>query len=50
MPKQINKTADLAMVNELLETASWTDGGASTSQDQRKRIKDLVRFTAGRHQ
>ena len=47
--KQINKSADLAMVNELLETASRTDGGASTSQDQRKTIRDLVRFTASRH-
>ena len=44
MPKQINKSADLAMVNELLETASRTDGGASTSQDQRKTIRDLVRL------
>lgn len=44
MPKQIDKSADLAMVNELLETASRTDGGASTSQDQRKTIRDLVRL------
>ncbi|KAL0051506.1 hypothetical protein WJX82_008830 [Trebouxia sp. C0006] len=33
---------NLAMVNELLETASRTDGGASTSQDQRKTIRDLA--------
>lgn len=45
--KQINKVADLA--SELLETASRTDGGASTSQDQRTTIRDLVRFAAGRH-
>jgi len=45
--KQINKAADL--VNELLETASRTDGGASTSQDQRTTIRDLVRSNASRH-
>lgn len=45
--KQINKSADLATVNELLETASRTDGGASTSQDQRKTIRDLAEQLRG---
>ncbi|KAA6417469.1 MAG: hypothetical protein FRX49_12548 [Trebouxia sp. A1-2] len=42
--KQINKVADLA--SELLETASRTDGGASTSQDQRTTIRDLVTYAS----
>lgn len=38
--KQTSNTAEL--VNELLEIASRTDGGANTSQDQRTTINDLV--------
>ncbi|DBA81650.1 TPA: hypothetical protein ACH3X1_007403 [Trebouxia sp. C0004] len=43
--KQVNKAVDL--VNELLETASRTDGGASTSQDQRTTIRDLAEQLRG---
>lgn len=38
--KQTTNTAEL--VNELLDIASQTDGGANTSQDQRTTIKDLA--------
>ena len=38
--KQTVETTEL--VNELLETASLTDGGAKTTQNQRTRINELV--------
>lgn len=41
-PNKQTATDTAELVNELLDTASRTDGGAKASQDQRTKIRELV--------